>query len=72
MKESEAVVGELREEERVVRGEVEEKVDETRRLEQSVQELTQRHSGEMAEHKSAAHTTRALSKPVVEWYAVAH
>ena len=55
VKDSEVRVAGLREAEAAVRGEVEEKAEETKRLEQKQQELLQRHTEAMTQFKSATH-----------------
>ena len=52
VKDSEARVAGLRDEERVVRSEVDEKVDETKRLEQQQHDMLQRHTEAMTQLKS--------------------
>jgi len=61
--ESEVRVAGLREEERVVRTEVEEKVDETKQVEQKQHELLQRHKESIANLKSATHTLHTAAQP---------
>ena len=56
VRDGEATVAALRDEERAVRSEVEEKVDETKRVEEKQHELLQRHHEKMAELKSASHS----------------
>ena len=65
VKDSEARVASLREAERAVRGEVEEKVDEAKQVEQQQQQLLQRHTESIAELKSTTDThihTRTCSR----------
>ena len=64
VKESEARVTGLREVERAVRSEVEEKVDETQRLEQKQHEMQQRHNDSMAELKSARSNTHSRTQQI--------